>query len=73
MVQKLKDFFRNRCKRVKHFIQRKTIFQIHQDKYSAIVHGEYGLSNCILKNGYSIDCMISKYQGIDWTDQKIGI
>lgn len=47
----------------------KTIFCDHIDKYSAIVNGEYGLSNCIFKNGYTIDCMLRKYQGIDWTDK----
>jgi hypothetical protein len=46
-----------------------SIFCNHPDKVSCIVKGEYGLSNCILKNGYSLDCMIRKYQGIDWTDQ----
>ncbi len=51
-------------------INQKNIFFDHPDKYSAIVYGEYGLSNCILKNGYSIDCMLSKYQNIDWTDPK---
>ena len=51
-------------------LKENTIFQIHPDKYSAIILGEYGLSNCILNNGYSIDCMISKYQGINWTDKK---
>lgn len=48
----------------------KTIFCDHPDKYSAIVNGEYGLSNCILNNGFSIDCMLRKYQDIDWTDKK---
>jgi hypothetical protein len=46
----------------------KNIFCNHIDKYSAIIYGEYGLSNCILNNGYSIDCMLRKYQNIDWTD-----
>ena len=45
----------------------KTIFYNHPDKYSAIVNGEYALSNCILKNGYTIDCMLKRYQGVDWT------
>jgi len=63
-------FFATDVKGLSILFKENTIFKIHQDKYSAIVHGEYGLSNCILKNGYSIDCMISKYQGIDWTDQK---
>jgi hypothetical protein len=48
----------------------KNIFCDHIDKYSAIVNGEYGLSNCILKNGFSIDCMLPKYQNIDWTNIK---
>ena len=45
-----------------------TIFCDHTNKFSAIVNGEYGLSNCILKNGYTIDCMLPKYQNIDWTN-----
>ena len=47
----------------------KNIFCDHPDKYSAIVNGEYGLSNCIFKNGYSIDCMLPKYKDIDWTNR----
>jgi len=47
----------------------KTIFCNHPNKYSAIVNGEYGLSNTIFKNGYSIDCMLHKYQNIDWTNK----
>jgi len=49
--------------------EERTIFCNHHDKHSAIVNGEYGLSNCILKNGYSIDCMLPRYQNIDWSDQ----
>jgi hypothetical protein len=49
-------------------INQQNIFCNHPDKYSAIVNGEYGLSNCIFKNGYTIDCMIPKYQNIDWCD-----
>lgn len=44
----------------------KTVFYNHASKYDAIINGEYGLTKCILKNGYSIDCMLAKYQGIDW-------
>jgi hypothetical protein len=47
-------------------INEKTIFCDHADKRSTIINGEYGMSNCILKNGYSIDCMLPKYQNIDW-------
>jgi len=49
-------------------LKKQNIFCNHPDKYSAIVNGEYGLSNCILKNGYTIDCMLEKYQNIDWTN-----
>ena len=48
---------------------KKTIFCNHDNKYSAIVNGEYGLSKCILENGYSIDCMLPKYQNIDWRNR----
>lgn len=49
-------------------INQQNIFFDHPDKYSAIVNGEYGLSNCIFKNGYTIDCMLPKYQNINWCD-----
>lgn len=45
-----------------------TIFYNHSTKEDAIIHGEYGLSTCILENGYSIDCMIPEYQNINWRD-----
>lgn len=49
--------------------KKKTIFCYHDTKYSAIVNGEYGLSECIIDNGYSIDCMMRQYQGINWDDK----
>jgi hypothetical protein len=45
-----------------------TIFCNHKTKDDAVLNGEYGLSKCIFKHGYSIDCMIRKYQNIDWRD-----
>jgi hypothetical protein len=51
-------------------LKEQTIFCNHSHKSDAIVYGEYGLSNCILKNGFTIDCMIPKYQNIDWTNPK---
>lgn len=45
------------------------IFCDHQNKHDAVVNGEYGLSNCIFKSGYTIDCMLPRYQNIDWTDK----
>lgn len=48
----------------------KTIFTNHSSKNLAVINGEFGLSNCIIRNGYTIDCMIKEYQNIDWTDKK---
>lgn len=50
--------------------QEGTIFCNHATKYDAIVQGEYGVSRAILKHGYSIDCMLPKYQNINWRDSK---
>ena len=44
----------------------KTIFCDHATKIDAILNGEYALSTCMFNNGYSIDCMLRKYQNIDW-------
>jgi hypothetical protein len=51
-------------------IDQKDIFCNHKNKISAIVKGEFGLSNCILKNGFSIDCMLPRYQNIDWKNHE---
>jgi hypothetical protein len=50
-------------------INEKTIFYNHPDKRSAILDGEYSLTKCILKHGYSIDCMLPRYQNIDWRNE----
>jgi lipopolysaccharide biosynthesis protein len=47
-------------------LDQKTIFYNHTSKEDAIHHGEYGLTECIMKRGYTIDCMLEKYQGVDW-------
>jgi hypothetical protein len=52
------------------FKNQNTIFSYHDTKVSAIVHGEYGTSECIRANGYSVDCMLRQYQGINWEDDK---
>lgn len=44
------------------------IFVDHPTKFDAIVNGEYGMSRAILGAGFSLDCMLYKYQGIDWSD-----
>jgi len=50
-------------------ITERTVFFDHPDKVSAIVKGEYGLSNCIFKHGYSIDCMLTRYKNVNWLDR----
>jgi hypothetical protein len=44
------------------------VFRDHPDPWSNIVHGEYGMSRAILGAGYSLDCLLYRYQGIDWAD-----
>jgi len=46
-----------------------TIFFDHESKHNAIVNGEYALTKCIMNAGYTIDCMLHKYQGINWLDR----
>lgn len=46
----------------------KTIFHDHKDKEATILNGEYGMSKAIFNAGYTIDCMLPKYQNVDWTN-----
>jgi hypothetical protein len=55
---------------LKLFTDEKTIFCNHKTHRDCVINGEYGTSNCIFKHNYSIDCMLRKYQNIDWTDKK---
>jgi hypothetical protein len=52
------------------FLDQKNIFYNHESKVNAIHSGEYGLTECIFKRGYTIDCMLKKYQGVDWLDKQ---
>ena len=45
-----------------------TIFYNHETKRDAVINGEYGLSRCIINNGFTIDCMLEKYKNINWYD-----
>lgn len=51
---------------IKILLNEKIIFQIHSDKLSAIIYGEYQLSKSIFAHGYTIDCMLLRYRNIDW-------
>jgi hypothetical protein len=44
------------------------VFTDHPTKLSAIVEGEYGMSRAILHAGYTLDCLLYRYQGLDWTN-----
>jgi len=55
---------------LKLLLAEKTIFFAHSDKNSAILNGEYGLSRCIFKHGFTIDCILQKYSGVDWFDKR---
>lgn len=46
-----------------------TILRDHPTKRSAIVEGEYGLSRCMLRHGLNLDCLLRRYEGIDWRDR----
>lgn len=46
-----------------------TVFVDHKDKSAAILQGEYGLTKTLLKNHFKIDCLLTAYQGVDWSDR----
>lgn len=52
-------------------IKKETIFTDHIDKTAAITNGEYGLSKAIIAKGYTLDCLLYKYQNVDWNDTMI--
>lgn len=41
-------------------------FKCHLDREDAIWDGELGLSRVMLDAGYNIDCLLERYQGVDW-------
>lgn len=45
-----------------------TIFTNHPSKRDAIVHGEYGVSRAILDAGFTMDCLLYRYEGVNWRD-----
>jgi hypothetical protein len=44
------------------------VFMDHATKFGCIVDGEYGMSRAVLGGGFSLDCLLYKYQGMDWSD-----
>ena len=55
---------------LKLLLDKNTIFYNHQSKDDAIHYSEYELTECIFKAGYTIDCMLKKYEGVDWLDKQ---
>lgn len=49
-------------------LNHKTIFKNHETKFDAIM-AEYGTTTAIINAGYTIDCLMYRYENIDWTDK----
>lgn len=43
------------------------VFGCHRDIADAVYHAELGASLAIFRAGYTIDSLMLRYQGIDWT------
>lgn len=46
-----------------------TVFRQHRTKAHAVLDGEYGATRAIFEAGYSIDCPLLAYQGVDWRNK----
>ncbi|NDB86147.1 MAG: hypothetical protein EB127_26110, partial [Alphaproteobacteria bacterium] len=51
---------------LKLLLNKQTIFFDHKTKVDAIHNGEMSVAKCIFDANYTIDCMLKKYQGVDW-------
>lgn len=63
-------FFLTDATGLKLLIAEKTVFCEHKDKVSAIINGEYGMSRCIFRHGFTIDCILKGYSGVDWFNRR---
>ena len=45
------------------------VFSDHVTFQDDIIHGEYALTTVLLNHGYTIDCMLRLYEGVDWTNR----
>jgi hypothetical protein len=50
-------------------LNKPSIYLNYESKADSVHNGEFGITKCIIENGYSIDCMLEKFQGIDWLDK----
>ena len=44
------------------------VFECHKQISDAVYNAEVGSSLAILQAGYTIDSLMLRYQGVDWTD-----
>lgn len=47
----------------------KRVFSCHKDIADAVYHAEVGSSIAMFQAGYTIDSLMLRYKGIDWTDR----
>ncbi|PNH12741.1 LIM domain and RING finger protein [Tetrabaena socialis] len=45
------------------------VFHCHNTRWTTIYYSELGSSTAILKAGYNLDCLMAKYQGVDWRNK----
>jgi len=46
------------------------VFECHKSISDAVYNAELGASLAIFRAGYTIDSLMLRYQGIDWTDTR---
>lgn len=42
------------------------VFRCHADAWEARYFGEHGASLAVLRAGWNLDCLLTRYQGVDW-------
>ncbi|GFR43780.1 hypothetical protein Agub_g4894 [Astrephomene gubernaculifera] len=45
------------------------VFHCHNTRWNTIYYSELGSSTAILRAGFNLDCLMTKYQGLDWRDK----
>jgi hypothetical protein len=45
------------------------VLSCQPDRWGTIYHAELGSSAAILGAGFNLDCLMLRYQGVDWRDK----
>lgn len=45
------------------------VFRCHADAWDARYHGDSGASLAVLRAGLNLDCLLTRYQGVDWVQK----